>query len=301
MTTQIQTRPFRSALITSALALVVGIAISMLYVARAHAGVAEAAPLAPAMAAVSWDPMVWLAIVLAGVLGLRTVIDGLIIPLKAIAPKTETKIDDEVLDFLRGAHDKLDQVLAVLPGAPAAMATVTNVSVAPVGPAALAAEMKAGTAVFVSPPSPGAQPGFVARGMLAFLALAGLLIACTQCTAVQHGGTALVNCIGEDIGTTPGADVATLVAIGELVTSTKAKCTPPGEPISWLCVEGEAIAHGKQIGGCTIVKLVDEFLAPAPGRAAPPPEQGLAARGALEDFRAKVAGGAAFHFKDADR
>jgi hypothetical protein len=64
---------------------------------------------------------------------------------------------------------------------------------------------------------------------------------------------------------------------------------------SWSTVEQQAIANGETLGGCAFAEVVQKFLAPPPGRAAPPAAEGQAARRALEDFRTKHARGATFH------
>lgn len=131
--------------------------------------------------------------------------------------------------------------------------------------------------------------------LLLAIGAGGLTLSAASCGAAQHGGAAVINCIGEDIGTTPALDVATVLAIANLLATTKTQCTPAGGALDWACVEAAAINHGKVIGGCAISELVQEYLTPAAGRAAPPAESGRAARAALERFRVEHAGGATFH------
>jgi len=119
-----------------------------------------------------------------------------------------------------------------------------------------------------------------------YVALTGVLMiglslqpACTT-PAVVTGGAVVIDCLQQD--------QAKLV---EIVGSLWAVFSGGG---SWTDVEAQAIAAGKSLGGCALVEVVQKYLAPPRGRAAPPADQGQAARAALEDFRTKQAGGATF-------
>ena len=98
--------------------------------------------------------------------------------------------------------------------------------------------------------------------------------------AVVTGGAVVVDCLVQDQG-----------KLVELVGSLWSVFAGGG---TWSDVEAQAIAAGKDLGGCALAEVVEEYLAPPRGRAAPPAESGRAARAALEDFRSRVAGGATF-------
>ena len=71
-----------------------------------------------------------------------------------------------------------------------------------------------------------------------------------------------------------------------------------GDRPDWGRMYDDAKAAGASIGGCALAELVQRYLAPAPGRMAPAPELGHAARDTLERFRAAVANGASFRTAD---
>lgn len=103
--------------------------------------------------------------------------------------------------------------------------------------------------------------------------------ACASGPAVT-GGAIVIDCLKED--------QAELVA---LVGSLWSVFASGG---SWNDVKDSAIGAGKTLGGCALAEVVQKYLAPPRGRAAPAPEQGRAARRALEEFRDEQAGGATF-------
>lgn len=70
---------------------------------------------------------------------------------------------------------------------------------------------------------------------------------------------------------------------------------------SWSTIKDEAIDAGVEVGGCAFAKYLDKYLAPAPGTAAPPPEEAVAAKDAFEQYRNKYALNASFRFADGDR
>jgi hypothetical protein len=130
----------------------------------------------------------------------------------------------------------------------------------------------------------------------------GSLTACTASTLGAATEKALVNCTGTAIGTTPGLNVATLTAVANAIVADRSKCTPVGGSIDWTCVEQLAITDGEVIGGCALVQLVGT-LQPAKATSTTIAATALpdpAARAVLEDFRAKVAGGATFHTASGD-
>jgi hypothetical protein len=53
----------------------------------------------------------------------------------------------------------------------------------------------------------------------------------------------------------------------------------------WTAFEAKAKAAGIDIGGCVAAELINRYLAPAPGNAAPPPEQSQAARATMDRLR----------------
>lgn len=69
---------------------------------------------------------------------------------------------------------------------------------------------------------------------------------------------------------------------------------------SWTAVEQQAIASGQAIGGCALAEVVQRYLAPPVGKAAPDPENGRQARAVLEHFRATYARGATWHTTSGD-
>jgi len=61
----------------------------------------------------------------------------------------------------------------------------------------------------------------------------------------------------------------------------------------WATFISKAEAAGVSIGGCVAAAMINKYLAPPPGNAAPSPENGQAARAAMDKLRAKF-GGATF-------
>jgi len=70
-----------------------------------------------------------------------------------------------------------------------------------------------------------------------------------------------------------------------------------GNPINWSAIEDKAINAGETIGGCVLAQLVQDALG---GVKATQTNNSWAAKGALEDFRARYANGAIFHTQKAD-
>jgi hypothetical protein len=152
------------------------------------------------------------------------------------------------------------------------------------------------------------SPGSGTAAMLVVLlcGTTGLAIGpgCTKAarsSAADSAGHALVNCTAQTIGTTPGLDLATLIAVVNLTAEERLKCmTPAG--LSWPCVETDAIAKGVTLGGCMFVDMVA-----AAAKAIQPSASALAAnpapppgRAELEDYRGKV-GGATWHTSTGDQ
>lgn len=255
------------------------VTLYVLLPAIAHAATGDPTP-APIV--LGWPEYV--AIGLAALAGIRVVVDALLAFFRVEAPLTKTTLDDRIRDGLQGTHDKLDKIAAAVNGLVDARKPVGDIKV-----------------------TPGAQAGFVAPRLIAILTAIALVgaagLALAGCpTAGQVATTAghdLVNCTGTAIGTTPALDVATLVAIANAVTNERAKCTPAGGSLSWSCVETDALAEGKVLGGCTLVELVAGAPAAASGSGPGPAAARIASpdpgRSALEDFRSRAAGGATYH------
>jgi len=121
------------------------------------------------------------------------------------------------------------------------------------------------------------------------VALASLALALcgVSCAPVKHAGQVVVDCITAD-----------QVEIKSLILSFLPMFV--GGAPDWTAIEGQAIAAGEAVGGCALAELVQEYLAPPPGRAAPAPAVGQLARTALEDFRVHHAGGAVFRSRMGD-
>lgn len=131
----------------------------------------------------------------------------------------------------------------------------------------------------------------IASITIALIIVLGVLGGATQpsCGARQTAPAALLNCTGEQLGTTPGLNLETAVAVAALVAQANDACRPSGGgPLDWTCVGGVALGRGLLITGCTLAELAGPLVAPQPGLAAattPPPDQVRAAREALEAFR----------------
>lgn len=58
----------------------------------------------------------------------------------------------------------------------------------------------------------------------------------------------------------------------------------------WTTFYQKAKDAGPSIGGCVAAELINKYLAPPPGNAAPTPEQGQAARATMDKLRADFNG-----------
>ena len=82
---------------------------------------------------------------------------------------------------------------------------------------------------------------------------------------------------------------------------------PDGDRLRLACIKGKAIAKGVQVGGCALAELVQDVIGNSPGStpstalAQSGAGDGALARATLEDFRARIAGGAVFRFANGDR
>jgi hypothetical protein len=63
-----------------------------------------------------------------------------------------------------------------------------------------------------------------------------------------------------------------------------------GASPDWATFQSKAEAAGISIGGCVAAALIQKYLAPPPGNAAPSPEAGQAARATMESLRKKFNG-----------
>jgi|KBSSwiStaDraftv2_1062776.scaffolds.fasta_scaffold00132_20 hypothetical protein len=139
------------------------------------------------------------------------------------------------------------------------------------------------TAASAAPVTIMSTPKFTTRGSLVALLVVSLGLSMQPACgtpAVVTGGAVVIDCLAQD-----------QTQLMELVGSLWAVFTSSG---SWKDVESQAITAGKDLGGCALAEVVQHYLAPPKGRAAPAGEQGRAARAALEDFRATQANGATF-------
>lgn len=201
-----------------------------------------------------------------------------------------------IADFGKSAA----QVNASTPSTPPLLMRADDVAASP-APAPVPTSKPAG--------SPIARTAGVLVAVMACLWFASALPACTktELTAAEtKAKAALVNCTAQQLGSTPGLDLATLVAVANVMAAERAKCTPTSGPsagsLDWACVESDLVGEGKVIGGCALVKLV-LGSSPAPTTAArttaaaTPMDPG---RAALEDFRTRVAEGATYHTSAGD-
>ncbi len=143
------------------------------------------------------------------------------------------------------------------------------------------AASKAGVTVMATS-APQASRSITRGSLVAVMLLAVGLSMQPACgtPAVVTGGAVVIDCLKQDQTSLIG-----------LVGSLWAAFASSG---SWTDVEAQAIAAGKDLGGCALAEVVQHYLAPPRGRAAPPADKGQAARAALEDFRTAHAGGATF-------
>lgn len=203
---------------------------------------------------------VWVGVGLGALAGIRVIVDALLTFFKVEAPLTKSTIDDAIRDDLQLAHDKLDK-----------LATSVN-----------------GLVDATKPPGgirmiPGSGTAALLLIMLLGAAGAGALTACSQ-TSPLHP---VVDCTVAD-----QAQVQALIAeLSPLLI---------GQSPDWTKIEKDAIAAGETIGGCALASVIQAYLAPKAGLAAPDPLTGQLAHAVLEDFRARFAGGATFRTRVGD-
>lgn len=112
-----------------------------------------------------------------------------------------------------------------------------------------------------------------------------VLVALISCAAPKHADRPTIDCTAADQG-----KLATLL-------SALTQALAGG---GWLAVEQQAIAAGVTYGGCALADMVQGYLSPEAGRAAPSLTDGHIARDTLERFRAERANGAVFHLLEGD-
>ena len=115
------------------------------------------------------------------------------------------------------------------------------------------------------------------------LSLAFVLVfasSCKKCDGPVAPVAAVIDCIQQDQGKL-GALAAELLP---LIT---------GSSPDWATFYQKAKDAGVSIGGCVAAELINRYLAPPPGNAAPSPENGQAARSTMDKLRADF-GGATF-------
>lgn len=132
--------------------------------------------------------------------------------------------------------------------------------------------------------------------VLAFVACAvgGGLLGQTSCTQVRHAEAAIIDCTG---GGTSGIVANVLSTLESWHRDEASGGCMTASGFDWNCVEQKALAKGEQIGGCAIAELVQSVIG---GSKATPVDSSWLARAALEEFRARAAGGATFHTQAGD-
>lgn len=114
--------------------------------------------------------------------------------------------------------------------------------------------------------------------------LALLLAFASSCKKCSDGPVApiavIVDCLQQDQG-----------KIGSLAAELLPLIT--GANPDWAQFYAKAKDAGVSIGGCVAAELINKYLAPPPGNAAPSPEAGKVARDTMERLRADF-GGATF-------
>jgi hypothetical protein len=100
---------------------------------------------------------------------------------------------------------------------------------------------------------------------------------CKDCGKGPVGPIAhiVIDCIAQDRAKLDalGAELQPLIAAGD-----------------WTTFEAKANGGGAEIGGCIAAELINKYLAPPPGNAAPSPENGQNAKAAMDRVRANFKG-----------
>jgi hypothetical protein len=116
------------------------------------------------------------------------------------------------------------------------------------------------------------------------LAIALVLVFASSCKKCSDGPVvpvaAIIDCLQQDQG-----------KLGSLAAELLPLIT--GSSPDWATFYAKAKAAGVSIGGCVAAELINKYLAPPPGNAAPSPEAGKVARDTMEKLRTDF-GGAKF-------
>jgi len=116
------------------------------------------------------------------------------------------------------------------------------------------------------------------------LSLAFLLAFASSCKKCSDGPVvpvaAIIDCLQQDQG-----------KLGSLAAELLPLIT--GSSPDWATFYQKAKDAGVSIGGCVAAELINKYLAPPPGNAAPSPEAGKVARDTMEKLRTDF-GGAKF-------
>jgi hypothetical protein len=250
--------------IALAIAGLIGVAYSLELVgciAAAQASVVTVLPAAPPEPSTDWR-LTLLAIGTAISLALH----GLHPFLRWLAPRTKTTLDDRLLELdLRWAA-RIDQLLALLPGAAAALGgTTVNVT--------------------TQPPASGPGPASGTIGLLAVLLVGAGLVLQPGCATVERGEQA-AKVAALECGKPQLATAAALVARWAVEDALAGK-------VQWDKHETDALGFGLGVGTCAYAEVVRAWKAKPTVQAlaivAAPDESALAQAG-LERLRAKVGG-----------
>ena len=118
------------------------------------------------------------------------------------------------------------------------------------------------------------------RHLLAIALVLVFASSCKRCDSPVVPVAAIIDCLQQDQGKL-GSLAAELLP---LITG--------GSP-DWATFYQKAKDAGVSIGGCVAADLINRYLAPPPGNAAPSPEAGKLARETMDKLRADF-GGASF-------
>lgn len=242
--------------------------VHMIGVANADTGTVIVQP-PPATGGLSIMELIVLGIAALG--GLVKILEVVIVGLKWLSPRTETKVDDTALSALEGFHDRLDAVEQAL----IKLTTTTT----PIG----------------QPVSPTKTPqsGRIRFDTVILMAIAALIaLPLVGCATLRNAPSAAKDAI---VDCTKADAAAIGVLVGELGADAVTTALGTGQA-DWSKLEADAIAQGKVIGGCALAQFVaalSKASVTAPARqsfvaVSTPLDDG---RAALERFRAKVGGG----------
>jgi hypothetical protein len=130
-------------------------------------------------------------------------------------------------------------------------------------------------------PDPSAASSGAVAGLLIVALVGGSVLGIgVACGPVKSAGAAVLDCAK--------LDVDKIAAIAEAAAGEVAAYLVAGKKPDWDKIIGDAEHEGLAIGLCAVAPIVNKYLAPPPGRAAPAPEDGIAARTALERMRAQA-------------